>query len=72
VLRIVGSQIVGICMNLKHSWSGMDNFETLINIEENWLNDASVGGCLAMDRDEHVGGLLSMEKFMEMEKNLNR
>ncbi len=59
-------------MNLKHSWSGMDNFETLINIEENWLNDASVGGCLAMDRDEHVGGLLSMEKFMEMEKNLNR
>jgi hypothetical protein len=23
-----------------------------------------------MDRDEHVGGLLSMEKFMEMEETL--
>jgi hypothetical protein len=48
----------------------MDNFEMLINIEENWLNDANVGGCASMDRDEHVGGLLSMEKFMEMEETL--
>ncbi len=57
-------------MNLKHSWLGVDNFEMLISIEENWFNDASVGGCVAMDRDEHVGGLLSMEKFMEMEETL--
>jgi hypothetical protein len=45
MLRIVGFQIVGICMNLKHSWLGMDNFEMLISIEENWLNDANFRGC---------------------------
>ncbi len=70
MLRIVGSQIVVICMNLKHSWLGMDNFEMLISIEENWLNEASVGGCASMDRNEHVGGLLSMEKFTKMEETL--
>jgi hypothetical protein len=48
----------------------MNNFEMLKSIEENWLNDANVGGCVAMDRNEHVGGLLSMEKLMEMQETL--
>jgi len=66
-LRIVGSQIkakrvfsiIGICINLKHSWLGMDNLEMFVNTYKNWTNDPC------------VGGFPSIEKFMKMEKNFN-
>jgi len=64
-LGIVGSQIeveifsniATICMNLSHSWFGMDNLEMLINIYKNWPND-------------HVGDAPFIKKFMEMKQTL--
>jgi hypothetical protein len=64
ILRIVGSHIeikrifnvACICTNLRHFWSGIENFETLINIYKTWPNDA------------HVEGLASMKQFKDMEE----
>ncbi len=66
ILGIVGSHIevefffniATICMNLSHSWFGMDNLEMLINIYKNWPNDV------------HVGDAPSIKKFMEMKETL--
>jgi hypothetical protein len=51
--------IANIYTNLRHSHLGMDNFEILISIYKNWLDDAHVGGFPS-----------SMEKFMKMEEAL--
>ncbi len=48
----------------------MDNFEILIIIYKFSHSGAHVGSSPSMDKDEHVAGLPSMEKFMEMKENL--
>ncbi len=60
--------IASICTNLRRSWLrrsqswhfrlGINNFEMLLNIYKNWLDDAC------------IGGYRSMKKFMEMEEIL--
>jgi hypothetical protein len=78
VLGIVGFQIeverifniVNICIILRHFQFSMDNFETLKIIYKNWHNGAHIGSSPSMDKDEHVGGLPSEEKFMHMKETL--
>jgi hypothetical protein len=80
VLGIVGFQIeverifniVNICTNLRHFQSGMDNFEILIIIYQNWHSGAHVGSSPSMDKDEHVGGLPSMGRMVFLGLNYGR